>query len=143
MIFAELQMSRSESGCKALGGAIQRPWEPRSKGPWSGDPKPSRAFECTTSKLKTEVEKRTPKVPHKISFTERRFWDIFWQSVCKKNICRRPSKRFAFSRLGPPGGRGGVKGGAGSPRRRVSGADLRFSSFFQILDHSGRLQKMF
>ena len=52
-----------------------------------------------------------------------------------------PQIQIRVSRRGPPGGRGGVKGGAGSPRRRVSGADLRFSSFFQILDHSGGLQK--
>ena len=95
--------------------------EKRSKGPWSGDPKPSRAFECTTSKLKTEVEKRTPKVPHKISFTERRFWDIFWQSVCKKKYLSEAFKKICVFAPWPPGGSGGSKRGCGvspPPRQR-------------------------
>ena len=63
--------------------------------------------------------------------------------VQKKYLSEALKSKFAFRAVAPRGVGGGVKGGVGSPRRRVSGADLQFSNFFQILDHSGRLQKMF
>ena len=70
--------------------------------------------------------------------------EIYFGRPCAKKISvGGPQIQIRVSRRGPPGGRGGVKGGAGSPRRRVSGADLRFSNCFQILNHSGCLQKTF